>query len=199
MSFLHNLFIFFLLQVLISGLISIFFQRNPIYALLFLILTFFNYSVFLITVGVEFIALLFLIIYVGAISILFMFVLMMLNIKYLELNNFQDYNIIGFFAIITLFFIEFIFFSQFNFLFFNFRILEFSYTDWIEIYFSKGDLEHIGFVLYNFNFFDFCISGIILLSVMINCITLVASQNIISKVQILFQQLSAKTKLLLKN
>ena len=198
MNFFFNLIIFFILQLIICNLIAIFFQSNPIYSLLFLISTFLNFSIFLLVVGIEFIALLFLIIYVGAISILFIFILMMLNVKYLEINILKDYNIISFFFIFLLFTAEFIIFWSSDFLFFEFYIIEFSYINWIDIYFSKSELESIGFVLYNFHFIDFLLSGIILLAVMISCIVLVISQNKISKSQFLFSQLSSSNKLLLK-
>jgi len=60
------------------------FNKNPIYALLSLIMVFFNAIVLLLTLKIEFLALTFLIIYVGAIAILFLFVIMMFNLKKLQ-------------------------------------------------------------------------------------------------------------------
>jgi len=59
-------------------------NKNPIYALLSLIAIFFNAIVLLLTLKIEFLALTFLIIYVGAIAILFLFVIMMFNLKKLQ-------------------------------------------------------------------------------------------------------------------
>jgi len=56
-------------------------SKNPIHSVIFLILVFCNATGLLLLLGAEFIAMMFLIIYVGAIAVLFLFVVMMLNIK----------------------------------------------------------------------------------------------------------------------
>lgn len=61
--------------------------RNPIHAILSLILVFCNITFILIIWNAEFLAIIFLIVYVGAIAVLFLFVVMMLNIKIIELNE----------------------------------------------------------------------------------------------------------------
>jgi NADH-quinone oxidoreductase subunit J len=78
--------------------------RNPIHSILFLVLVFFNVAGLLILVDIEFLAIMFIIIYVGAIGILFLFVVMMLNVKVTELTDgFIRYLPIG--AIIGLIFL----------------------------------------------------------------------------------------------
>ena len=70
-------------------------SRNPIISVLFLIAVFVNVSCYLILLGINFIGLTYLIIYVGAIAILFLFVVMMMNIKLVELtevNNKGEYT-----------------------------------------------------------------------------------------------------------
>ena len=70
-------------------------SRNPIFSVLFLIAVFVNVSCYLILLGINFIGLTYLIIYVGAIAILFLFVVMMMNIKLVELtevNNKGEYT-----------------------------------------------------------------------------------------------------------
>jgi NADH-ubiquinone oxidoreductase chain 6 len=62
--------------------IPVIITRNPINSVIGLILIFILSSLYLITLGINFIAFLYLIIYVGAIAILFLFVIMMMNIKY---------------------------------------------------------------------------------------------------------------------
>lgn len=61
--------------------------RTPIYSLLSLIILFMHVVVLLLTIGVEFLGLIFLIIYVGAIAILFLFVIMLFRLKDLQQNN----------------------------------------------------------------------------------------------------------------
>jgi NADH:ubiquinone oxidoreductase subunit 6 (subunit J) len=61
--------------------------RNPVYSVLFLILAFCNFSILLVLIGLEFLPIVFLVVYVGAIAVLFLFVLMMLNIKIAEIQS----------------------------------------------------------------------------------------------------------------
>lgn len=60
--------------------------NNPVHSILALVLIFFLSSCLTVSIGVEFLAILILIVYVGAISVLFLFVVMLLNIRVLELN-----------------------------------------------------------------------------------------------------------------
>jgi NADH-quinone oxidoreductase subunit J len=56
-------------------------SKNPVHSVLFLVLVFLNAAAFLVLLGVEFLAMLFLVVYVGAVAVLFLFVVMMLNLK----------------------------------------------------------------------------------------------------------------------
>ncbi len=76
----YLLFYLFSSLALISGLMVIQ-ARNPVHSVLFLILVFFNAAGLLLLLGLDFFALILLIVYVGAIAVLFLFVVMMLNIK----------------------------------------------------------------------------------------------------------------------
>ena len=60
--------------------------RNPVHAVLFLILTFFNGAGLFILLGAEFLAMLLVIVYVGAVAVLFLFVVMMLDVDFAELR-----------------------------------------------------------------------------------------------------------------
>jgi len=80
--------IFFLLFSSLSIIFSFFviISRNPVHSILSLILVFFNAASLLIILGAEFLAMLFVIVYVGAVAVLFLFVIMMLNIKVTSLT-----------------------------------------------------------------------------------------------------------------
>ena len=71
---------------IVSGIMVIQ-ARNPVHSVLFLILVFFNSAALLLLLGLDFFALIFLVVYVGAIAVLFLFVVMMLNIKLAEINE----------------------------------------------------------------------------------------------------------------
>jgi len=60
--------------------------RNPVHAVLFLILTFFNAAGIFVLLGAEFLAMLLVIVYVGAVAVLFLFVVMMLDVDFAELR-----------------------------------------------------------------------------------------------------------------
>src|SRR5689334_18279414 len=70
--------------------------RNPVHSVLFLILAFFNAAGLFVLVGAEFLAMILVIVYVGAVAVLFLFVVMMLDINFVELRQgFLQYLPIG--------------------------------------------------------------------------------------------------------
>jgi len=62
-------------------------SRNPVHSVLFLIVTFFNAAALFVLIGAEFLAMILVIVYVGAVAVLFLFVVMMLNIDFLQLRS----------------------------------------------------------------------------------------------------------------
>lgn len=71
-------------------------SRNPVHSVLFLILAFFNAAALFVLMGAEFIALILVIVYVGAVAVLFLFVVMMLDIDFTELRQgFLQYLPVG--------------------------------------------------------------------------------------------------------
>ena len=70
--------------------------RNPVHSVLFLILAFFNSAGLFVLMGAEFLAMILVIVYVGAIAVLFLFVVMMLDINFVEMRQgFLQYLPIG--------------------------------------------------------------------------------------------------------
>jgi NADH-quinone oxidoreductase subunit J len=70
--------------------------RNPVHSVLFLILAFFNAAGLFVLLGAEFLAMILVIVYVGAVAVLFLFVVMMLDINFVELRQgFLQYLPIG--------------------------------------------------------------------------------------------------------
>jgi len=61
--------------------------RNPVHSVLFLILAFFNAAALFVLIGAEFLAMILVIVYVGAVAVLFLFVVMMLDIDFAELRS----------------------------------------------------------------------------------------------------------------
>ncbi len=88
-------FYFFAALTVASGVMVIA-ARNPVHSVLFLILAFFNAAGLFLMMGAEFLALILVIVYVGAVAVLFLFVVMMLDINFVELRQgFLQYLPIG--------------------------------------------------------------------------------------------------------
>ncbi|WP_338504850.1 NADH-quinone oxidoreductase subunit J [Sphingomonas kaistensis] len=73
--------------VTITSAVLVIFARNPVHSVLWLILAFFNAAGLMLLVGAEFIAMLLVIVYVGAVAVLFLFVVMMLDIDFTQLRS----------------------------------------------------------------------------------------------------------------
>ena len=71
----------------IASAIAVIFARNPVHSVLWLILSFFNAAGLMLLVGAEFIAMLVVIVYVGAVAVLFLFVVMMLDVDFATLRS----------------------------------------------------------------------------------------------------------------
>ena len=97
-------FLHFLYYSSIFSSIFVIISKNPIISVLFLIALFLNVSAYLITLGLNFIGISYLLVYVGAISILFLFILMLINIRVSELTAYT-YNSIPLAIIISMFFL----------------------------------------------------------------------------------------------
>ncbi|RJF86123.1 NADH-quinone oxidoreductase subunit J [Sphingomonas cavernae] len=88
-------FYLFAIMVIASGVLTII-ARNPVHSVLWLILAFFNAAGLMLLAGAEFIAMLLVIVYVGAVAVLFLFVVMMLDIDFAELRaGFANYAMFG--------------------------------------------------------------------------------------------------------
>ncbi|MBE5072914.1 NADH-quinone oxidoreductase subunit J [Erythrobacteraceae bacterium E2-1 Yellow Sea] len=72
--------------LMIASAVMVIMARNPVHSVLWLILAFFNAAGLMVLVGAEFIAMLLVIVYVGAVAVLFLFVVMMLDIDFAELR-----------------------------------------------------------------------------------------------------------------
>ncbi|MDZ4867065.1 MAG: NADH-quinone oxidoreductase subunit J [Alphaproteobacteria bacterium] len=84
--------------VLIVAALMVVSARNPVHSVLFLILAFFNAAALFVLLGAEFLAMVLIIVYVGAVAVLFLFVVMMLDIDFVELRqgflNYVPYGLV---------------------------------------------------------------------------------------------------------
>jgi NADH-quinone oxidoreductase subunit J len=82
--------------ILIASAVMVVTARNPVHSVLYLILAFFNAAALFLIAGAEFLAMILVIVYVGAVAVLFLFVVMMLDVDFAQLREgFQRYAPIG--------------------------------------------------------------------------------------------------------
>jgi NADH-quinone oxidoreductase subunit J len=98
--------------ILVASAAMVVVSKNPVHSVLFLILAFFNAAGLFILLGAEFVAMILVIVYVGAVAVLFLFVVMMLDVNFLELrrgiNTYMPFGIfVGSVLVIELVFIVF--------------------------------------------------------------------------------------------
>lgn len=84
---LQALFFYLFAFVAVASAFMVISARNPVHSVLFLILTFFNAAGLFLLTGAEFLAMILLVVYVGAVAVLFLFVVMMLDIDFAELRS----------------------------------------------------------------------------------------------------------------
>ena len=77
----HSLFFYFFSSIAVFSAIMVTISRNTVYSVFFLILVFVSVSILFIMIGAEFLGMIMLIVYVGAVAVLFLFVVMMLNVS----------------------------------------------------------------------------------------------------------------------
>ena len=163
----HSLVFYLFSFITIASSIAVISARNTIHAVFFLILDFVSVSCLFIMMGAEFLGMLTLIVYVGAVAVLFLFVVMMLNVNYSDLKSgFLSYlpfgGLIGLVLIIEI----------------GLMIGTLKYRDAfiktseIKINSNLSNTEAIGNVLYTEYLHYFQISGLILLVAMIGAILL---------------------------
>ena len=160
-------FYIFSLVAVLSALMVIS-ARNPVHSVLFLILSFVNASGLFVLLGAEFLAMILVVVYVGAVAVLFLFVVMMLDINFVKLREgFLQYLPFG--ALLGIVLI-----IELGILFLTRSFSENSLSKFVESP-EINEIENtklIGQVLYTDYFYLFQISGLILLVAMVGSITL---------------------------
>nr|YP_007890643.1 NADH dehydrogenase subunit 6 [Jakoba bahamiensis]AGH24137.1 NADH dehydrogenase subunit 6 [Jakoba bahamiensis] len=181
------LFYFFAILSIVSATCVIS-STNPIHSVLYLILVFCSSSGLLLLLQVEFLAMVFIMIYVGAIAVLFLFVVMMLNVRLVEFNiNMLKYLPLG--GIIALIFVFEIF------LVINNELVEsksniVGYINWSENIETITNIDSLGRLIYTEYFYLFLLAGMILLVAMIGAIVLTMYRRAQIKRQNIYSQVS---------
>ena len=163
-------------------------SNNPIHSVFWLILAFINAAFLLLLLGLEFLPILFCIVYAGAIGIMFLFVVMLLNIKLVEISeNATRYLPIGvIIGFIFLYQIYFVFTSEVTNYASNWEVYDFSSL--VEV----SNIEQMGQLLYTDYFLYFLVSSLVLLVSMIGAIVLCLYHEEGIKRQDIFSQVATE-------
>lgn len=165
-----SIFFFYLFSgIMLASAFMVISSKNPVHSVLFLILAFVNASGLFIMTGAEFLGLLLIVVYVGAVAVLFLFVVMMLDVDFAELRSgFLQYlpigALVGIIVLVELLMVV---------------------GSWVTAPAAKGttaqpipdvnevrNIEALGNILYTDHFFLFQIAGMILLVAMVGAIVL---------------------------
>nr|WP_314072122.1 NADH-quinone oxidoreductase subunit J [uncultured Roseococcus sp.] len=177
-------------SILIASAVMVVTSRNPVHSVLYLILAFFNAAALFLIAGAEFLAMILVIVYVGAVAVLFLFVVMMLDVDFVQLREgFQRYAPIG--AIIGgILFLE---------LLFVLGTWQFA-ADSAELRLSPtpagvSNTKALGRIIYTDYIFLFQAAGLILLVAMIGAIVLTLRDKHHSKRQNIAVQVARTSEL----
>jgi NADH-quinone oxidoreductase subunit J len=184
----HSIFFYFFSSVAIASTIMVVISKNTVHSVFFLILDFVTIACLFIMIGAEFLGMIMLIVYVGAVAVLFLFVVMMLNVNLPTIKNkFSKYWLIGSFIAAIIFFelIIIIGGSHYN----NILILT-PKNGAIDI----SNTELLGNILYTDNIYLFQTAGMILLVAMIGAIVLTYRTREGIKRQSYLKQISRERK-----
>jgi len=184
--------------VLISASMVII-SKNPLHSVLFLVLSFLASSILLFIFESEFLALFFLTIYLGAIAILFLFVVMMLDIKYRDLQSSRLYLPVGIFIGVTLAVEVYGAFSKVFSKDTNMSMYEHNvYLNWYNALDSFADIHVLGQFFYTHYVLQILMAGLILYLAVIG-VAFLTVKSAFNKGKIreqsLFRQLSRKNVL----
>jgi len=175
------------------GLISAFSvisSVNPVYSVLFLVLSFLCFSGLLFLLGLEFIPIILIIIYVGAVAVLFLFVVMMLDIKIASRNNdlakFTPF--VGFFLVVLFSASQLVEFP--GFIYENFLDSECVYGSWFTIFDNTDSVQLLGRVLFIDYYVYLLLAGIVLLLSLVGAVVLTLKFDNSLNYQIISRQMA---------
>ena len=181
-------YIFSLVTLLSAGMVVS--SKNPVHSVLFLILAFFNAAGLFVLLGAEYIAMTLVIVYVGAVAVLFLFVVMMLNVNFSEMREgFLKYLPLGGTVAVVIF-------AEFVVIFSSSLASKNLLAPTQNMVAASGEISNtqaIGAILYTNYAYPFQMAGIILLIAMIGAIVLTKRQRIGVRKQNIAAQL-ARTK-----
>lgn len=163
-----HVFMFYLLSfMMITSALMVVTRKNPVHSVLFLIFTFFNAAGLMVLLGAEFVAMLLVIVYVGAVAVLFLFVVMMLAVTQEQLKaGFARYLPLGI-GLSLILLVELVLVLHAS-----VQTPGFAMFNDSPMISAVPNTQSLGLVLYTDYFYPFQVSGLILLVAMVGAIVL---------------------------
>jgi NADH-quinone oxidoreductase subunit J len=181
--------------------VGVIIAAHPVHSVLFLVLAFFNVAAILISIEADVLGLLFLVVYVGAIAVLFLFVVIILDLKRRSLSSAQFIPILPAVGVLS-----FVFFFEFFLILGrssprtsrlgqpNFNI-SWEFFNWFLFLDSFSPLEPLGQTLYSFYVLAFLLGGLVLLIALVGALILTLpsiGSNLVVKRQLITYQLGRR-------
>jgi len=188
--FIYSLIFYFFSFIAVLSALLVIISKNPVHSVLFLILSFVNASGLFILLGAEFLAMILVVVYVGAVAVLFLFVVMMLDINFVKLREgFLQYLPFGIL-------LGFVLFIELIMIFLSNKLTDMTLIEYnaFPVFKQIGNTREIGSVLYTKYFYLFQLSGLILLVAMIGSIVLTLRQREGVKKQSINKQINVDAK-----
>jgi NADH-quinone oxidoreductase subunit J len=175
--------------ILLASATMVVTARNPVHSVLFLILAFFNAAALFVLAGAEFLAMILVIVYVGAVAVLFLFVVMMLDVNFAELREgFQRYAPVGA-TVGAILFIELLLVLG------GFEISpQAAGTRFAATPQGVGNTAALGRLIYTDYVFIFQAAGMVLLVAMIGAIVLTLRDRGTTRKQVIARQVARNVK-----
>lgn len=165
MSFIEIVFYLFSF-VLLASAVTVISAKNTVHSVMFLVLTFLNAAALFVLLGAEFLAMLLVVVYVGAIAVLFLFVVMMLDVDKVQVKREMNRHLPVLILISLVMFVE---------IFMIVKVSGVKYYETLHLYPTPKavhNINAIGDILYTDFILPFQISGAILFVAMIGAIVL---------------------------
>ena len=184
----HSLFFYFFSTISVFSAIMVTVSKNTVYSVFFLILVFISISILFIMIGAEFLGMIMLIVYVGAVAVLFLFVVMMLNVTEQQKQRYTRKGIVNTISVGSL--VGAIIFLELLVVIGGWKYKgTFTSLSSINLNQDLSNTHLLGSVLYTDYIHLFQISGMILLVAMVGAITLTFNKRENIKRQSYFDQI----------
>lgn len=182
-----ELYVFFVFSTaLIFSALKVITINNPVKAAIYLVFSFFASAVLWLLLNAEFLAIILILVYVGAVMVLFLFVVMMLDINLAQMREgFVNYFPIGLIVLFSMAALLIFFLTD------QFSDMDKNIIQEIRLL-GDDNTKNLGFLLYTEFILAFEIAGVILLLGIVAAITLTHKKNILNKYQNPFDQVNVK-------